>query len=247
MNEHQEYHASPNLSFLTIASYEQEALRYVKLDGKSDPEGILRKGLIEETEELSSAKESDIDEMQKEIGDILWYLTSIAAHQGTSMKELLGSEDRGFDETFSTYERTIHRLPILDQGLRLYDRSTEPRAALGVDILRLVDSLNPKTPEVWIGIDPEYRNNVSFSLVASFLSLGDFAKSQGLSIDESAKKTLEKLATRKRKPHVIEDKDASRINSMRDRLPLGELAIRLGVKIAKNNPEIYWSHSQDKP
>jgi len=226
---------------ITLASYEKAALRFVSLEGKSDPIGILRKGLIEEVCEVIDTSPSQTNELQKEIGDVLWYLTAINNFHGQKLTDILGG---GYDQRLQNVAdglmETMSQLPILGESNMKYVRSDDFRAALLFDTFRVVDSINPKTPALWRGISESDRN-LCRSSTDCFISLGLCAAQFGLDLDSCATATLSKLGNRTRKPHVVTEKDTPVVDSLRGRV-VTQLS-RLGMALL---PEIV-DETQLKP
>lgn len=225
MNLGKEYFHLANQS---IAEYERKALSFLSLKEKSDPEGVLRKGLIEEVDELIGTSPHDEDEIAKEIGDIIWYATAISNICAESrLQDTLKADEETLtlQEAYNKIEAT-KRLPISDEVGNEVDRSEEPVFALVIDALRLIDTLNPKQDTmVWKGADGLVRPSVHDAIRQLFAATGDYLRYvvnspryKTLDLDRCASMTLEKLAQRNRPVHVVAERDVSRVDSLRSRL-----------------------------
>jgi len=74
---------------MTPDQYQQQALRTASTALGPDMEMAVRAlGLCGETSELSS--ERDPDAIEKEAGDVLWYVATLASSAGITMSEILG-------------------------------------------------------------------------------------------------------------------------------------------------------------
>jgi len=210
----------PRQKPLTLEAYESLAMQFAEHGDRRDPEGTLRRGLIEETAELLDTDPSDKEEFSKEVGDILWYCAAIMHQRGESLVSLFPD---GKDQS-STGELIEHNLPLFsplpiyaEDGEEL-PRGDSNRSSLAIDILRLIDLLNPKTPMLWIGIQTADHPPVASAVKSVLYSLHNLASEYKIAIDESAQKTLDKLASRDRKPHVIDEKDITVVNSAREQV-----------------------------
>lgn len=76
----------------TTTELEARALSFAEFQDKSDPEGILRKGFIEEIAEIAETDLYDKEEQAKEIGDTIWYLMAIAHQRGYSFAQIVGGD-----------------------------------------------------------------------------------------------------------------------------------------------------------
>lgn len=79
--------------------YEERVLRFAMFQGKTDPEGVLRRGLVEEIPEIVDVSPDDIQERTKEIGDVLWYLYAIPYQRATLLTDIIGMTD-GLDNAY---------------------------------------------------------------------------------------------------------------------------------------------------
>ncbi|HSX16367.1 MAG TPA: hypothetical protein VLF40_06255 [Candidatus Saccharimonadales bacterium] len=185
---------------LTFADYQALTLPTVQYTEAPDPELLLRSGLVEEATELLSADPADSDAQHKEVGDMLWYLTEVARFRGVP---LAGGEDTldAHQLAFSAWPT----LPVYTQAGELVDLAGQPHANVAIAVLRLVDTLSPESDELWHGYHPALRPNLQQVLRNALVSVCQFATAHEIRLDEAARRALQKVYGRPRRPHVVED------------------------------------------
>lgn len=212
---------------LTFTDYAELTAGSASYEQAKDPEMVLRSGLIEETIEIIDTDISNRDELTKELGDALWYMSEIARFKGMALAEVLGTEEEapsldGFQEAALEAEVPYHPINTPDGGqLKAEDR---PADALAVTMLRVVDKLNPKTPELWLGYDEPIT--LSESINDAMVCISRVASDNDISLNEAAIKTLIKNNDRQRNPHVVDGAE-DLANSGRDRMRIDPWIVKL--------------------
>jgi NTP pyrophosphatase (non-canonical NTP hydrolase) len=221
-------------SVLTFDKYQALTASKAQYEQAPNPELVLRNGLIEEAAEILDTHPDDQDEMHKEIGDVLWYLSEVSRFKGLSLKEVANLEGSKF-ETFDAFQdaQTLPEIsPIHTPEQQLLSPADKPQEALAVLVMRVVDVMNPKTNELWEGFDE--RPQLSAVLRDAMTCITQIANANNIRLNEAAGRTLTKIYSRPRNPHVIDNANAL-IDSERDRLNHDPWVIRLLGKTAMND------------
>lgn len=193
---------------LTFEKYASLASESAKYNDALDPELILRSGLIEETVEIFDTDPADRDEFQKEIGDLVWYLSQIAKLHNISLEDVANARGTNYT-TFSDFQKAQTTTPMLASLRTTIGASEEsamenPQDMLGVAVIRIIDTLNPQSDAIWQdGQRPELVDVLNDALSITAKICND----NTLQLDEAAQRTLDKNKNRHREPHVIDDKD----------------------------------------
>jgi len=197
---------------------------------RPDPQAILRKGLVEEVAEyaweVAQGREADKDQIEGEIGDVLWYVSEISRFHDTPITGLETSQS--FD-TFQAQIDVYNVLPIVGIDATQVNIEEQPHIALAVTALRVVDVLNPKNEDLWL---PTYQRASLEKALGDLLTTASFiASKHSILLSDALKHTIEKLSERKRNPHVIDEAQKNElISSMRQRLNIHPFVGRLLIK-----------------
>ena len=182
--------------------------QFAKYREADDPQTVLRKGLIEEVQELKLEATSSNEHLTGEVGDILFYLSEISHFEDAPI-------DTANSETLSLYTQEGEMIVDVDDTVIL-------------SILRVVDRLNPRNDSLWydengVSISQANRPSGSTCLNGAFISLVKFAQQHDIDISQAMSQTIAKLQTRQRQPHVIDEmKEKKLATSLRQRA-IGEL------------------------
>jgi NTP pyrophosphatase (non-canonical NTP hydrolase) len=184
-----------------------------------NPQAVLRRGLIEETheyvQEIAQDEVPDKEKLTGELGDILWYSSEIARNKSISLGGVAGVPNLAeFQQRVDTHAEIS---PITDAQGQILNPLTRPQEAISVLTLRLVDVLNPKTNELWLGY--EHRLPIDQVLKDLLSCLALIANQNKIQLADAVAKTMGKLQTRARNPHVIDEASSKMMmSSMRGRL-----------------------------
>jgi NTP pyrophosphatase (non-canonical NTP hydrolase) len=168
----------------------------------ANPELVLRSGLIEETVEVLEADVTDRAELQKEVGDTLWYQSEVGRFRRTRLSGLIAAN--GAPSTLNDYQAAAAfqpTLPIYTHDLRPLHTNASPQTVLAIGTLRVVDVLSPKTETLWHGYPR--RPDLGTTLQSALVNLCLLATHYDISLEEAARQALEKVYNRPRKPHVV--------------------------------------------
>lgn len=202
---------------ITFSDYAELAASSAQYMEAPDPELVLRSGLIEEAQEVLETDPQDIDEFHKEIGDIIWYISQIAKFKGLSLGQVANARNTNFT-TFSDFQAShidSSRLPIIyspDQEQLNLD--SNPRELLAMGIIRVIDVLNPKMDELW---QREERPALNIVLHDALSITAQISNVYSINLEEAARRTLHKIKSRPRNPHVI-DHASTMKESLRERI-----------------------------
>ncbi len=207
----------------------------------NDPERIIRSGLIEETGEVLETDPEDIAELSKEIGDIIFYLNASAQLSGLKFSNIF--EQYGVTSLKGVQSQDLKRIiPIYSPDGERLDTQVDTTQRLIVDLLRVVDTMNPKTEQLWshLGEKPETEEVIA----GAFFSLGEYAEERGIGLNDSAKLSLKKIYSRVRNPHVIDqDRNGEMAGSVRERITLNPAIRRMRVATVINNADAFTGDS----
>lgn len=200
---------------ISFDRYQSLTAPKAQYENAADPALVLRSGLIEETAEIIDTDPADREEMHKEIGDVLWYLSEVSRFHGLTLKEVASSEGKQY-QSFDEYQdaHTPSTLHIYDSDGNEFNPGND-NDALAIRVLRIIDKLNPKTSELWEGYDE--IPGLSIILHDTLACLSHIASEQGIRLNEAATRTLKKIYTRPRNPHVIDEANNMK-HSQRGRL-----------------------------
>ncbi len=197
-----------NLTFANYGDFTAAASSYTD---KSDPAGILRRGVVEETKELVEALTEwietdygDYENAKKEIGDLLYYMQENARHNKTSLDEVVFNK-LGAHMTLDEFQDATNDI---EAPLPIYhDGTTVPKDAYNIELyvsaVRIIDSLNPKNnPELWESI-PERPDTVTL-IYDLLIRTAKVATKLDIRLQNAAEKALTENHNRTRKPHVVQ-------------------------------------------
>lgn len=222
---------------LDFDRYHAMAAPYARYCQAPDAELILRRGLLEEAYEVLHTDPADKDELHKETGDVLWYLDGISDQRQLKLSQLAAlNGQRG--QTISRFQQRA----MVQAAFPLYRPGdsepilldAQPHADLTVAILRVIDVLNPKTDALWHHYVT--RPDLGPVIYNALGRLARFATVMQLSLDEAALRTLQKLESRGRQPHVI-DAAATLTSSGRGRLTTYPIVGKLLRDVAVHDTE----------
>ena len=183
-----------------------------------DPEGVLRSGLVEEVaeywDEVVTNPNTAKDDLEGELGDVLWYISEISRFREESIVGLMPQQTL---EDFQTSLPSSLLMPVVDTEGNTFDLSDSPAAVLAVTALRVVDSMNPKNPKLWL--PGEHQLSLGEALGDLLTATAYIANLNDVALSEAVRHTHNKLSSRMRSPHVIEREVGVRpVNSLRHRL-----------------------------
>jgi len=230
--QHDRVNPTPDMTFNEYADLAASSAQYMKA---ADPELVLRSGLIEEVAEVLNTDPENRDEFQKEIGDIIWYLSQIAQYKGLSLEKIANVHNDEF-RTLGDFQAAREEDPTLpavyspEEGV--YGPHDTPREFLAMGILRVIDVLNPQMDELWQGQD---RPDISIILHEVLSILAQVTTTYDIDMQEAAALTLDKIKNRSRNPHVIDNKEFL-ITSSRERITVDpRIKKLLGTSVLKGN------------
>lgn len=194
------------------------------LDGP-DPDTVLRRGLMEEAREMWVARggeQQSLDYLKGEVGDVLYYIVHTAQHNGIT--------------ELQTAAAVVPVYEVTDEGTQQIKDTLD--VAL-IHILRVNDILMPRNDSLWIAKDGSFQRSEDLraTLESAITALKQFTDEKGFSLSEAMTITADKLDTRARKPHVIEEQEGKKVLvSGRERavssLTKGALRVALQTELA---------------
>lgn len=190
---------------LTFEQYSSLASESAKYMDAPDPELILRSGLVEEAVEIFDTDPADRDEFQKEIGDLLWYLAQIAKIKNLSLTDVANVNGANYT-TFSDFQKAHVGLSTLPsfQSIDAIEQTAikNPQDLLGIAVIRILDTLNPQSDELW---QDEERPSLLRVLNDGLSVTAMVCNANDIELDIAAQRTLDKNKNRQRQPHVIDE------------------------------------------
>lgn len=217
----------PELNLVTIHALTMQTAGY---EYTPDPQTILRKGLIEEVAEyaweIAQEGEPNQNQIEGEIGDVLWYVSEISRSHNIAIEGL--SVGQSLD-TFQAKAGITDVIPIEGADGSHIDIEDQPHIALAVAALRVVDVMNPKNDDLWLpGL---HRTSLNKALSDLLVISGFISSKHSVTFSQAIKHTVAKLQSRERKPHVIDEAQASELmTSMRQRLNIHPFVGKLLAK-----------------
>lgn len=224
---------SQAVSFGEYWRYFEGRADYLK---SNNPGLVIRSGLIEETGEVLQADPGDLAEVSKEIGDIAFYLTASAQLVGLDLAGVFEQYDISSMQEIQG-RRPPRLIPIFSPEGDVLDTKIGTIEKLIVDLLRVVDLMNPKTEQLWSHLveKPSPERVIS----EAFFSLGEFAEEGRIELNEAVKLSLKKIYSRSRNPHVIDqDRDGKMLGSMRERITLHPAVNAMRIATIFNNVDV---------
>ena len=225
----------------TLKQAQAISSEFARYENMPDPEGILRKGLVEEacetcfelsSQQPSNAQPPDPEKIKGEIGDILWYLAEISRFKETPLTAWPSNSTNiqtiaNIADITPVWSPYNDKLPIKDN--QIIDKDSKEsceyaRMALAWTIARVVDVLNPKSPLLWVNGKGEYIERISLAVAMTDVLRTSYyiADTYGFSLGDAFATTIEKLKNRKRPTHVVEQNAKHRLpgptDSLRGRL-----------------------------
>lgn len=213
-----EYTYGQDLTFNSLQSVTATTAKYETMH---DPLGILRAGLIEETDEFLSEEHDphwpDLQGIQGEIGDITWYAAEIARYTGETPDILAGMNDQSL-RAFQRFPTALRPLvQVFDSNDEIINFNKRWDEALAIYALRVVDVMNPKTDELWRPSGE--RIELQYALGDLMMCTAITATRHGVGLNDAAWHTVNKLQRRSRETHVIEQaRKQDMVASYRQRL-----------------------------
>jgi hypothetical protein len=191
---------------------------------------ILRKGIIDEVEEILKSDLKVGEEKAKEVADVVWYIVAIAQENQLNLADIVGYDTvDGFqDDKLLSPRLPINTIP--PEGIL-------PDEELAFRALRVVDILNPASDELWQGFSerPELSAALYDLLVVlarQYAEQSDGSK-QLIRLNEALRSKLAELYKRSRDNHNVKAAEHEmNMRSLRGRLlsPLGKLTRRATVQ-----------------
>jgi hypothetical protein len=177
---------------------------------------------------ISPAK---LHEKEGEIGDGLYYISEISRFGQAASAEVL--QGHAGLATLQKANPGI-KIPIYNHDGESLTLEQDDRAVIGHAIMRAVDVLNPKTPELWIGTTERPSLGVALGDVTGAYAY--YANQYDISLVKAIQHVVQKLETRERPPDVIAQADKNErlpVSSGRGRLEIipwvGELINRAAL------------------
>jgi hypothetical protein len=187
---------------LTVADYAAQALTTdQRSDGGSLTFPLL--GLFGETGSLlSEVKKKQRDRASyigyagavvEELGDVLWYLTTVAARGGLTLSDIAANLGRGY----SDWQRTGDTTPSLASlQPEIMPRPTEPSAAFEKTLLQLAGQVGLLVIDQEAGRLTDNQSALAGRLIAITCTLIQAANEAGVTLEAAAIKNLAKIFDR---------------------------------------------------
>lgn len=170
----------------------------------ADPKLLLRRGLVEEAHEIAIEKGSDVvnkAHLTGEIGDALFYLSHIAKFHGDIEIDVDSAQE----------------IPIYSVENGAIVRINEPMDKVLIGLLRVCDTVSPYMKQIWMNEHGETkdRHNMKSTIESAFVALRELSAANDIDLADAMQATADKLDTRDREPHVIEeDRDRAKVEAM---------------------------------
>ncbi len=178
-------------------TFRERIAKFSQYTFAADPELLLRRGLIEEAREIAMEKASDHFDKKHltgEIGDSLFYLSHIA--------KISGDLEINVDNA--------QEIPVysIDNGALTPIHDPMDKTLIGM--LRVCDKMNPHMERLWKDehgntVAPDDRPTMQHTIESAFASLQSLAIDNDIDLVDAMQATADKLDTRAREPHVIEE------------------------------------------
>jgi NTP pyrophosphatase (non-canonical NTP hydrolase) len=187
---------------LTIADYASKALMTdQRSDGGSLTFPLL--GLFGETGSLlSEVKKKQRDQASyigyagavvEELGDVLWYLTTVAARGGLSISDIAANLARGYSDWQSTGNTTLSFASLQPE---IMPRRAEPSAAFEKTLLQLAGHVGLLVTDQEAGRLKDNQSALAGRLIAITHTLVQAANEAGVTLEAAAVKNLAKIFDR---------------------------------------------------
>ena len=204
----------PSVAMLHFNQWQQLTAATQQYELTSDPEGVLRRGLVEESIEIVEEMKKGVvgrEALQNEIGDSLWYVLEIARHKRLEPAAIVGMSGLLDDfQALTTGPVPTYAdagiLEIIDENDAALEPHQAPEAALAFAVLRVADVMKPKNLGLWIGY--EERPPLAKSLQELVRVAGFVASMHGIRLSSALAATMQKLRERERPAHAIEQAQA---------------------------------------
>ena len=186
---------------LTVQAYQEKALAADRLPAANLAFPLL--GLFGETGSLlSAAKKKHRDAASytgyeatvvEELGDVLWYLTTVAARAGLTLGEIAHNRDSSFADW-----QTDHTDPLPFAALQLQNMhiQAQPSPAYETTLLKLAGEVGLLVTDHQAGRLNNNRAALAGRLIAIFRTLIQAANEAGVSLDHAASANLLKIFDR---------------------------------------------------
>lgn len=187
---------------LTVQDYAAQALT---TDQRSDSGSLTFPllGLFGETGSLlSEVKKKQRDQASyvgyaaavvEELGDVLWYLTAVAARGRLTLGDIVGSLNRGFSDCQQAGNTT---LPFTSLQPAIMPRPTEPNAAFEKTLLQLAGEVGLLVTDHEAGRLTDNQSALVGRLIAITRTLIQAANEAGVTLEAAAIKNLSKIFDR---------------------------------------------------
>jgi NTP pyrophosphatase (non-canonical NTP hydrolase) len=191
-----------DFSPLTIADYAAQAQT---TDQRRDSSALTFPllGLFGETGSLlSEVKKKQRDRASyigyavavvEELGDVLWYLTVVAAKGGLSLSDIAANLDRGYSD-WQRGDNTTLTFASLQPAVM--PRSTEPSAAFEKTLLKLAGEVGLLITDQEAGRLTDNQAGLAGRLIAITRTLVQAANEAGVTLEAAAVKNLRKIFDR---------------------------------------------------
>jgi NTP pyrophosphatase (non-canonical NTP hydrolase) len=191
-----------DFSPLTIQEYAAKALM---TDQRSNSGSLafLLLGLFGETGSLlSEVKKKQRDQASyigyagavvEELGDVLWYLTVVAARGGLSLADTVGNLNRGFSDWQRSPEAALSFASLQPE---IMPRAAEPTAAFEKTLLQLAGQVGLLVTDHEAGLLAANQSALAGRLVAIVHTMIEAANEAGVTLEAAAVKNLSKIFDR---------------------------------------------------
>jgi NTP pyrophosphatase (non-canonical NTP hydrolase) len=186
---------------LTAQEYQEKALAADRLPVANLAFPLL--GLFGETGSLlSEAKKKHRDAASytgyeatvvEELGDVLWYLTTVAARAGLSLAEIAHNRDKTFANWQTNSTIPLPFVALQPQGMHV---QAQPSPAYEDTLLRLAGEVGMLVTDHQAGRLTDNRAAIAGHLIAILRTLIHAANEAGVSLEHAAKKNLFKIFDR---------------------------------------------------
>lgn len=186
-------------------TFQDYASRALKTDQRSDSGSLAFPllGLFGETGSLlSEVKKKQRDRASylgyagavvEELGDVLWYLTAVAARGGLSLADIAGNLNRGYSDWQSVSDTTLTFASLQPE---IMPRGKDPTTAFEKTLLRLAGEVGLLVIDQEAGRLDNNQSALAGRLIAILRTLIQAANEAGVTLEAAAVKNLTKIFDR---------------------------------------------------
>jgi NTP pyrophosphatase (non-canonical NTP hydrolase) len=210
------------LTFVGLQNLTEPTAHYLE---KPDPQAVLRRSLVNEAEELvfeldNSDSEARKERITGEVGDVLWHCVEIPRVFGFQGLDLAGGASLNLYQKYlapGIEPKIGYDIPALGKPEQFTTRDK-----LVISVLRCVDIMNPKDTGLWPQMEAKGLQSIADGVSEMLRNLAIISSEEGVSMSNAAEHMVKKLATRTRKPHVLDEPEVI-IDSLRERIAVHPL------------------------